>query len=154
MTTVGTVCYIRRNGRLLLQKKATGLFGGGKWNAPGGKLRKGESPEDATRREVEEETGLRVGALRSQGVLTFFFGEGEEPAFVVYVFSCDSFQGRPRSGIEGELRWFSENALPYDQMWADDRHWLPQVLAGRSVEGTFWFDEPAANLLRYEVLTR
>jgi 8-oxo-dGTP diphosphatase len=154
MTTVGTVCYIRRNGQVLLQKKAEGLFGGGKWNAPGGKLREGESPEEAARREVEEETGLHVKALRAHGSLTFYFGDGEEPAFVVHVFSCNDFSGRLWAGIEGELRWFPQNDLPYDQMWADDRHWLPQALAGRRVEGTFWFDEPAEHLLRHEVLIR
>lgn len=37
--------------------------GRGAWNFPGGKIEVGESPEEAARREVQEETGLFVGTL-------------------------------------------------------------------------------------------
>jgi hypothetical protein len=29
-------------------------------------------------------------------------------------------------------------------MWPDDRHWLPQFIAGKSVDGWFAFDETGA----------
>ncbi len=47
-------------------KKNPGLFGAGKWNAPGGKLQPKETAEHCARREVYEETGLEVrkGILR------------------------------------------------------------------------------------------
>ena len=31
-------------------------------------------------------------------------------------------------------------AIPYDEMWADDRHWLPEMLAGRRFRAWFEFD--------------
>ena len=54
MPTIGAVCYIRHNGRVLLQLKAEGRFGEGRWNAPGGKLTEGETPAQAITREVKE----------------------------------------------------------------------------------------------------
>ena len=44
--------------KVLLQKKARGLFGEDRWNAPRGKMLNEESPEKAAVREMLEETGL------------------------------------------------------------------------------------------------
>ena len=38
-------------------------------------------------------------------------------------------------------RWFKLNEIPYDQMWEDDKSWLPKVLKGERIEGDFLFDE-------------
>src|SRR3972149_6364738 len=67
MPIEATVCLIRQDGKLLLQKKASERFGGGKWDGPGGKLRPGESPAEGVVREVEEETGLTVIAPTFHG---------------------------------------------------------------------------------------
>ncbi len=137
MPTNGAVCYIRQNGRVLLQLKAEGRFGGGWWNAPGGKLDHGETAEEAVTREVDEETNLSVTGLREHGVLTFYFGDTAEPDYLVHVFSTTHFAGEPRDSEEGRLEWFAEAALPYSQMWPDDHIWLPDLLADRSFRGTF-----------------
>jgi hypothetical protein len=47
-------------------------------------------------------------------------------------------------------KWFSSDQLPYEQMWPDDKHWLPLVLAGKRVQGEFQFDENY-NLVTYKV---
>jgi 8-oxo-dGTP diphosphatase len=41
----------------------------GEWTLPGGSLRRGETPEAAARRELSEEIGLVVPALRSAGIV-------------------------------------------------------------------------------------
>jgi 8-oxo-dGTP diphosphatase len=151
MPIEATVCHIRKNNKLLLQEKASGLFGGGKWDGPGGKLRPGESPEECVVREVEEETGLRIIAPTFHGSLNVYFGPGDEPHWVVHVFSASRFAGQLRSSAEGQLRWFAENQIPYDQMWPSDQHWLPALLAGHRFQATFWFDEKAERLLDHAV---
>ena len=55
---VATLCQIIKDDKLLLQKKSQGLFGAGKWNGVGGKLKPNETPKDGIRREIYEETGI------------------------------------------------------------------------------------------------
>lgn len=151
MATNAVLCYIRDRGRVLLQLKADGRFGGGFWNGPGGKIAEGESPEQAALREVREETGLSVAGLRDHGTLVFYFGQAQNPAIIVRVFSTAEFEGTLEANEEGRLKWFSEDALPFDEMWPDDRLWVPHVLAGRTVRGTFRLSDDHTQLLEQEL---
>ena len=57
MTTHATLCYIIKNGKILLIKKKKGL-GAGVWNGPGGKIESGESVQDCAKRETYEEVNV------------------------------------------------------------------------------------------------
>ena len=151
MPVEATICLIRHRGNLLLQQKAAGRFGAGRWNAPGGKLKLGESPADCAVREVLEETRLRVRDVRSHGLFTEYFGQSDEPSWVVHVFTSGSFSGALRPNSEGSLRWFPEHELPYAKMWASDRLWLAHVLGGGEFEATFRFDPAGQGLLEHSV---
>jgi hypothetical protein len=50
--------------------------------------------------------------------------------------------------------WVATSAIPYDEMWADDRIWLPHVLAGNRVDGWFLFDDDRMLDYRLEVVSR
>ena len=63
------------------------------------------------------------------------------------VFVCSKFEGESKESQEGKLRWFNKNALPYDEMWADDRHWLPLLVQGKKFEGIFTFSDDSKELL-------
>lgn len=149
MPTRATLCFLLRDGKVLLIRKKRG-FGAGKYNGVGGRVEEGEGPEEAAVREVWEEVGVRVLELEPAGVLEFYSG-AREPDWVVYVYRSRRFVGEPRSSEEAEPRWFSVDELPFDDMWADDRVWLPHVLAGRCIRGKFWFSEDYGELLRWEV---
>jgi 8-oxo-dGTP diphosphatase len=151
VTTNAVLCYIRDRGRVLLQRKAEGRFGGGFWNAPGGKIVDGESPEQAAVREVREETGLRVDGLRHCGTIVFYVEGVDGPDIHVHVFEAGEFEGTPTANEEGPLEWIAEDALPYGQMWEDDRLWVPHVLAGRRVRGSFRFSANYGRLLSHEL---
>ncbi|MBS7637689.1 8-oxo-dGTP diphosphatase [Candidatus Bathyarchaeota archaeon] len=140
-----------KGGRLLLQRKSKGLFGGDKWNGVGGKLEVDETPEECVRREVYEETGLRVSSLRFHGTLYFYFGDRHEADWVVFVFSTETFEGDPRPSEEGVLKWFPVEEIPYEEMWQDDRHWLPLMLRGERFRGEFHFDEEDGELLDFNL---
>jgi len=57
---LSVVCaIIERDGRVLAARRPRGKSQGGKWEFPGGKLHKGETPRDALVREILEE--LRIG---------------------------------------------------------------------------------------------
>lgn len=151
MPTNAVLCYIRDAGRVLLQHKAEGRFGGGFWNAPGGKIIDGESPEQAAVREVREETGLTVRDLSDYGAITFYQDGIEGPDIHVHVFVAGRFEGALQANDEGPLEWIAEDDLPYDQMWEDDRLWVPHVLAGRRVRGSFRFSAGYGGLLSHEL---
>ena len=151
MVTFATLCYLRHGNKILLQRKAQGLFGEGRWNAPGGKVLAGELPEKAAAREMLEETGLRVSGVRFNGILNFYLGDSKKLDQTVFVFSCKKPTGQMRDSSEGELRWFSVDAIPYREMWQDDRVWLPLLLDGKSLVGDFYFTEDYKEFISHEI---
>jgi len=145
-----TLCYIFRGEDILLQKKAPGLFGAEKWNAPGGKVKFAESPEKTAKREVKEETGLIVNDIKNVGVLNFMEEGGKW--FAVHVFKTSSYSGEMKDSQEGKLKWFSTKNLPYEEMWSDDKIWLPHLLANKTFQGAFLFDKGFKNMLKHDMI--
>ena len=140
VTRKAILCYIFNDSKVLLQLKAKGRFGEDKWNAPGGKVKEGETPEQAAIREVYEETGLKVSSLELKGKLSFLFEKNEEHNQEVYVFSTRSFSGKESANEEGILQWFERERIPIKQMWSDDEYWLPLLLNGKKFNGQFYFE--------------
>jgi len=145
---IQTLCLIEREGELLLGLKKRG-FGAGRWNGFGGKLASGETIEQGARREVKEESGLEAGELMPRGVIDFIFQDSPE-ALEVHLFSVKDFQGEPIETSEMRPVWWKTDALPYDRMWPDDRHWLPLYLAGKNISARFLF-ENQDRILDFEV---
>ena len=93
--SVSAVIFDRR-GRLLLQQRSDG----GQWGLPGGSLEIGESVTDAVRREVREETGLRVSVRRLIGVYSdpehqvVRYPDGNVWHYVNVCFECVTRGGR------------------------------------------------------------
>jgi 8-oxo-dGTP pyrophosphatase MutT (NUDIX family) len=56
---LSSVVYAERDGQILLLRRAMGALSG-QWYLPGGAVEAGESPEEAARRELREESGLEV----------------------------------------------------------------------------------------------
>ena len=131
------LCFIRRASRLLLILKRRGL-GAGKYNAPGGRLEPGETPEQAAVRETREEVGLTPRELTFAGRLDFAFVDGY--ALRCHVYAAAACEGVPTVTDEAVPFWCEEAEIPYGKMWSDDRLWLPLLLAGRRFEAAFVFD--------------
>jgi len=146
--SVRTLCVVLQGEKILLGRKKRG-FGVGKWNGFGGKLAEGESIEGAARRELAEEAGIVANTLTPRGVLHFSFANGLSPLHM-YIFLVADYQGEPQETEEMSPRWFTQSSIPYDEMWSDDIYWLPIVLKGTSVHGSFHFQDEAV-LLSYDV---
>jgi len=151
MPIVATLCNIIKGKKLLLQMKSKGLFGEGKWVGVGGRLKPGENPEECVKREVFEETGLRILDLKFHGVLNFYFGDKEELDWIVHIFSTTNFEGEPKPSEEGNLKWFDFEEIPYEEMWGDDKYWLPLLFKGQRFRGDFYFDEKGEKLLDFSL---
>lgn len=141
MEKVLTLSFIIDNEQVLLGMKKRG-FGVGRWNGFGGKVEAGETVEAAAGREVEEEIGVIAREVSLCGRLTFTFKTSTE-TLLVYVYRITKWQGEPVETEEMRPQWFTEAAIPYQEMWSDDIHWLPLLLAGQCFVGSFHFDRPA-----------
>lgn len=133
-----TLMFIRRaDGHLLMIEKKRGL-GAGKVNAPGGRLEPGETPLEAAIREVREEVRVEPYGVREAGRLQFQFIDGL--TIEGTVFTAEGCEGEAHETDEAVPFWVAPEELPYDRMWADDRIWMPDLLAGRPFHGRFLFD--------------
>jgi 8-oxo-dGTP diphosphatase len=142
-----TLLFVRRNAQVLLIRKKRGL-GAGKINGPGGRLDDGESPLQCALREVQEELRVTPTGVEPRGELSFQFTDGY--ALFVSVFSATGCKGEPQETEEAAPLWTPSDAVPFDQMWADDILWFPHMLSGQPFRGRFLFDGDA--LLGHEVV--
>jgi 8-oxo-dGTP pyrophosphatase MutT (NUDIX family) len=136
---ITNLVFILRGNEVLLAMKKRGL-GAGKWNGPGGKVKGKETPEEAAIRETEEEVGLKVKNLAPRGVVEFVGGSNPD-VNRCFIFVTSAFKGEPVETEEMRPRWFPIEALPYDEMWEDDRHWLHGVLKGGTVRLRCYFTD-------------
>jgi 8-oxo-dGTP diphosphatase len=119
----------------------------GKWNGLGGKLEPDESPLEGARRELHEESGLRLPEerFRPLGTLQFpNFKAHKNEDWVVFVFRADVLP-EEASDIhsqvdEGSLHWIAPEKVPELGFWEGDRHFLPFVMSGTPFLGTIWYE--------------
>jgi 8-oxo-dGTP diphosphatase len=152
LTIQATLCFILKNNKVLLLNKSRGLFGQGKWNAPGGKILADEQPKDCAVREVFEETRLTLKTVEQVGLLYFYKNSQRlGPNWTVYAFLAHQFDGTPIAGREGQLKWFNIDALPFDEMWEDDQYWCRLALEGTRLEGWFYFSGDFEKLIDHRI---
>ncbi len=135
-----TLLFLTKDKEILLAMKKRG-FGAGRYNGVGGKVEEGETVEQAMLREADEEIGVIPSHYWKVGENDFIYeSEGEQKRMYTHIFFCDEWEGEPAESEEMMPRWFDPASLPFDDMWPDDRYWLPEVLAGNEILGTFTFD--------------
>jgi len=127
---LATLCYVRASDKTLMlhRTKKENDMHAGKWNGLGGKLERGETPEECAIREIREESGLLVRNPRLRGVLTFpQFSQGED--WYAFVFTATEFSGTLIDSPEGVLAWIDDDKLLDLNLWPGDRiflRWLEQ----------------------------
>jgi ADP-ribose pyrophosphatase YjhB (NUDIX family) len=100
------------DGRILLTRRAREPDAG-LWDLPGGFLEVDETPEQALRRELVEETGLEVTVGRYVGAYSDVYGEGGDTTLTVaYECALAGGEERPEEGEIAEIGWFAPEELP------------------------------------------
>jgi 8-oxo-dGTP pyrophosphatase MutT (NUDIX family) len=111
----GAAVFVHKGGKILLQRRRDD----GTWADHGGCIEIGETPEQAARREMFEETGLAAGKLELLGVYSgpdylHTYPNGDQAYLVVAYYLCEEFTGTPIRNTEEttDLRWFPIHSLP------------------------------------------
>jgi len=107
ITANGASVALIHKGKVLLIKRAYAPYQH-LWTLPGGRLEPGETIEECAAREIQEEVGLTVFALRH--VLTQALGQDQ--AFKLAVFATQGFEGEivPSDEIAA-YQWIAPDAM-------------------------------------------
>jgi 8-oxo-dGTP diphosphatase len=119
------LCFVMHGDEvLLLRGGPRKRIWAGRYNGVGGHLEPGEDVRAALLREVKEETGLDVEAVRLRGVVHVDVGD---PILGVlfFVFTAAAPDKQVVPCAEGSLEWFGPGALPFAEMVED----LPVILS-------------------------
>lgn len=116
---------IRKDGKILLGLRPVGESLAGAWEFPGGKIEQGETPEEALKRELQEEVGIdaEIGDLRI--VHTHSYGER---GVLLLFYDVHYWKGEPKSVYHEDLRWADADELEKIQIPEANRKILTKLV--------------------------
>ncbi len=142
--TEATLCFPIRDDQVLLAEKQKKL-GAGFLNGFGGKVEPGDRDIYATNaREVEEEVGIKVTAVRKVGEIEFHnpSTDTELKKMMVHVFIATDWDGEPVETKEMKMiAWYNVEKLDYSKFLSADRLFLPRILAGKCIRGLIEYND-------------
>ena len=101
---VAACALVDADGRVLLARRPPGRQLAGLWEFPGGKVEKGERPEEALIREMGEELGIEI-AEACLAPLTFASHTYPEFHLLMPLYACRRWTGTPVAREGQELAW-------------------------------------------------
>jgi 8-oxo-dGTP diphosphatase len=115
---VVVAAVIERNGQYLIGQRRSDDTHPGKWEFPGGKVEKGETPEAALQRELEEE--LLIQAKIGPEIVRYDYRYPRKPGILLIFHRVSEFIGEPSNGVFEQIKWEMPERLPdYDFLDGD-----------------------------------
>ena len=124
---VAACALVDTDGRILLAQRPEGKNLAGLWEFPGGKVEKGETPEETLVRELEEELGIKT-KVPCLAPLTFASHTYETFHLLMPLYVCRRFEGIA-TGMEGQaIKWVRPANLRDYPMPPADEPLIPYLL--------------------------
>jgi 8-oxo-dGTP diphosphatase len=128
-TLVAAGILIRRRRILICQRHHSDTYGL-EWEFAGGKVREGESFEDALERELHEELGIRAEIGAEVFRLRHRYPDRHvEVAF----FRVDRFRGKPRNQVFEAIAWVRRSELATYRFLEGDAELVKRIARGEIV---------------------
>ncbi len=132
-----TLCFVTSGDEVLLLRRAmTRRVFPGKYNGVGGHLERDEDPLSGARREIEEETGLRVRHVQLCGIS--HIDTGHSNGILLLIFRAEALDREVRDTPEGRLEWVPRSRLLDYDLVEDLPLILPRVLDMQPGEPPFF----------------
>lgn len=123
-------CYVNKDGKwLMLHRHPNKKIMPGVWMAPGGKIERNEGLFECARREIYEETGIKIKNLRIRATGNAYLKDLDSEMFFHFI-TADWADGELIAETDvGELVWLSsEEIFRLDNLLAELHEVLPFIL--------------------------
>ncbi len=124
---------IERDGRILIGQRRKTDSHGLKWEFPGGKVERGESPSAALARELEEELGIQ--ARIGPEIVRYSHEYPKRATILLIFFVVTEFSGEPQSLAFERIAWASPEELPTYDFLEGDVDFVRRLAAGEYRRG-------------------
>lgn len=128
---------IEKDRKIVLVKRNKQPFKG-LWAIPGGHVDYGETVENATIREAEEETGLKIRLKEILGVYSRPDRNPEKHTMAT-VFVAEVVGGELKSGSDAaDAKWIPIDEINFDNLAFDHSQILRDYIKWKKEKGTYW----------------
>ncbi|MEP2981294.1 MAG: 8-oxo-dGTP diphosphatase MutT [Lentilitoribacter sp.] len=124
---VAACALIDTDGRILIAQRPEGKSLAGMWEFPGGKVEKGETPEQALIRELNEELGIETKET-CLAPLTFASYSYDKFHLLMPLYICRRFWGVPQPKEGQALKWVKSRDLRNYDMPPADEPLIPHLI--------------------------
>jgi 8-oxo-dGTP diphosphatase len=128
LVLVAACALVDQDGRVLIAERPAGKTMAGLWEFPGGKVERGERPEETLIRELKEELGITVSEA-CLAPLTFASHAYQDFHLLMPLFVCRRWDGMVSAQEQQRLAWVKPNRLRDYKMPPADEPLVAHLMA-------------------------